>query len=172
MRLLALLLAVGLVRATQGYVPHDLPRPKTDCSGNVPQASSSAQQLDSPNYPNNYGNNLDCTWTIQSASGTVIRLHFLAFSVEDRYDYLNVFNGPAGSADTAAQRLTGNTVPDDFVSSGNTVTLQFTSDVSVVQSGFQLEYTEMSASSCPDPGVPDNGQVVSGGSPFGVGSQI
>eukprot|EP00058_Branchiostoma_floridae_P008085 XP_002593573.1 hypothetical protein BRAFLDRAFT_125152 [Branchiostoma floridae] len=152
MRLLALLLAVGLVRATQGYVPHDLPRPKTDCSGNVPQASSSAQQLDSPNYPNNYGNNLDCTWTIQSASGTVIRLHFLAFSVEDR--------------------LTGNTVPDDFVSSGNTVTLQFTSDVSVVQSGFQLEYTEMSASSCPDPGVPDNGQVVSGGSPFGVGSQV
>ncbi|KAI8478628.1 CUB and sushi domain-containing protein 3 [Branchiostoma belcheri] len=142
----------------------------TDCNGNIPQASSTPQQLTSPGYPNNYGNNLNCRWTIQSASGTIIHLHFIAFSLEDGYDNLNIFDGSAGS--TPAQSLTGNNVPSDFDSSGNTVVVQFTSDQSVVQSGFLLEYTEVSASSCPNPGIPDDGQVVSGGAPFGVGSQV
>ena len=45
--------------------------------------------IQSPNYPNNYPDNSNCTWTIQASAGRVIHLQFTALSIQ----------GTAGSCD-------------------------------------------------------------------------
>ena len=45
-----------------------------------------------PNYPNNYNNNLDCEWTISAPHGGYIVLNFLDYVVESCCDFLYIGN--------------------------------------------------------------------------------
>ena len=57
-------------------------------------ASSSVQSLASPNYPSNYGNNEDLTWTIYAPAGTRILLNFLDYQIEDYFDKVYIGKRP------------------------------------------------------------------------------
>ena len=46
-------------------------------------------QLQSPNYPNNYPNNMDCHWIITAPFGFAIALDFQTFEV--KYDCIKEF---------------------------------------------------------------------------------
>jgi len=51
--------------------------------------------LQSPNYPDNYPNNKDCTWIISVPTGQQIKLNVTDFSMEGHsrfchYDYLEI----------------------------------------------------------------------------------
>lgn len=46
--------------------------------------------LYSPGYPDDYGHNLHCVYHLRAPEGHKIRITFLEFSVEDRFDYLRV----------------------------------------------------------------------------------
>ena len=46
-------------------------------------------ELNSPNYPSNYGNSLSCYWVI-SVSADLIKITFTAFDTADSTDVLNV----------------------------------------------------------------------------------
>ncbi|XP_071094881.1 scavenger receptor cysteine-rich domain-containing protein DMBT1-like [Haliotis cracherodii] len=58
------------------------------CGGDYTGSSGS---LSSPNYPSNYGNNLNCVYTID-AGETLITLVFEDFSTQDRYDVVRVYD--------------------------------------------------------------------------------
>ncbi|XP_071094882.1 scavenger receptor cysteine-rich domain-containing protein DMBT1-like [Haliotis cracherodii] len=53
--------------------------------------TGSSGSISSPNYPSNYGNNLNCVYTID-AGETLITLVFEDFSTEDRYDVVRVYD--------------------------------------------------------------------------------
>ena len=52
----------------------------------------------SPDYPQHYEHDLDCSWTITLSDGYYIYLHFEDFHLEDGgshcpYDYVQIFDG-------------------------------------------------------------------------------
>lgn len=53
--------------------------------------------LTSPGYPQDYANDLDCTWVLGSPTETIIKLIFESFDVEAEsdcgYDVVEVFDG-------------------------------------------------------------------------------
>lgn len=60
-------------------------------------ATESAQNLTSPNWPENYDNGMDCTWTIRSTGGEKIELSIITMDVESSstciYDALKIYDG-------------------------------------------------------------------------------
>ncbi|KAI4880188.1 hypothetical protein NFI96_002476, partial [Prochilodus magdalenae] len=53
--------------------------------------------ITSPNYPQEYNNNADCTWTVLAEPGDTIALVFTDFQLEEDYDVLEV-SGTDGSS--------------------------------------------------------------------------
>lgn len=53
--------------------------------------------ITTPNYPAEYNNNADCTWTVLAEPGDTIALVFSDFHLEDDYDLLEV-SGTEGSS--------------------------------------------------------------------------
>lgn len=60
------------------------------CGGNL---EAETGEITSPNYPNNYPENSDCTWTVSIPEGTIV-LNLDLFSLEASgtcaYDFLEV----------------------------------------------------------------------------------
>ncbi|XP_078494130.1 scavenger receptor cysteine-rich domain-containing protein DMBT1-like [Ciona intestinalis] len=111
-------------------------------------ATSTSQPITSPNYPRNYPNNADCTWTITASDGMRVQLNLIRFSTERSYDYLTI-----SSDGTQLARISGTYSNRIYTSIGNTLTLRFTSDRSVTRSGFNATFVEYmpvvtTASSC------------------------
>ena len=46
--------------------------------------------IQSPDYPSDYPNNLNCTWYLQSSSERSILLSFATFATEEKIDFLTV----------------------------------------------------------------------------------
>ena len=57
------------------------------CGGSYGGTSGS---ISSPNYPNPYGFNEDCRYTIQSSNGKSITLTFVDFNTEGGFDFVTV----------------------------------------------------------------------------------
>lgn len=94
----------------------------------------------SPNYPEEYGNNMNCVWLIISEPGSRIHLIFNDFDVEPQFDFLAVKDD--GISDiTVLGTFSGNEVPSQLASSGHIVRLEFQSDHSTTGRGFNITYT-------------------------------
>ena len=52
--------------------------------------SGESCQIESPNYPNDYNNNMDHHWVITTREGYTIMLKILDFSLEEAHDFLDV----------------------------------------------------------------------------------
>uniref|UniRef100_A0AAQ4QYC2 CUB and Sushi multiple domains 2 n=1 Tax=Gasterosteus aculeatus aculeatus TaxID=481459 RepID=A0AAQ4QYC2_GASAC len=134
--------------------------------------------ITTPNYPADYNNNADCTWTVLAEPGDTIALVFSDFQLEDDYDLLEV-SGTEGSS----QWFTGPNLPSPIISSKNWLRLHFTSDGNHKLRGFSAQYqgemktgfdafhqgnsetmllSQMGVAQghnmCPDPGIPDRGK--------------
>uniref|UniRef100_A0A3Q1CLJ1 CUB and Sushi multiple domains 2 n=1 Tax=Amphiprion ocellaris TaxID=80972 RepID=A0A3Q1CLJ1_AMPOC len=115
--------------------------------------------ITTPNYPAEYNNNADCTWTVLAEPGDTIALVFSDFHLEDDYDLLEV-SGTEGSS----QWFTGPNLPSPIISSKNWLRLHFTSDGNHKLRGFSAQYqvSQMGVAQghnmCPDPGIPDRGK--------------
>uniref|UniRef100_A0AAX7V0K9 CUB and Sushi multiple domains 2 n=1 Tax=Astatotilapia calliptera TaxID=8154 RepID=A0AAX7V0K9_ASTCA len=139
--------------------------------------------ITTPNYPSEYNNNADCTWTVLAEPGDTIALVFSDFQLEDDYDLLEV-SGTEGSS----QWFTGPNLPSPIISSKNWLRLHFTSDgnhklrvtnftdtcyIFVHSCDFVriflmfylclcLSVSQMGVAQghnmCPDPGIPDRGK--------------
>lgn len=99
----------------------------------------------SPNYPGNYVNNMNCIYLIKLEDGvdhyTVLTFDDY-FSIEDSenciYDYVEVFGFVNGRNQTL-RKTCGTTSPGTFSSRG-AMTVRFKTDISVVQGGFRVNY--------------------------------
>ncbi|XP_078582053.1 cubilin-like isoform X2 [Branchiostoma floridae x Branchiostoma japonicum] len=115
------------------------------CGGNF---STPSGMIQSPNYPEVYPHNSDCTWTITVEQGKIIVLTFDSFLIEShsscRYDFVAIYDGPDPSRNgSLIAKVCGSTMPDPntFRSTGNQMYIRFSSDSSVARRGFHATYT-------------------------------
>uniref|UniRef100_H2M2H5 CUB and Sushi multiple domains 1 n=1 Tax=Oryzias latipes TaxID=8090 RepID=H2M2H5_ORYLA len=123
----------------------------------------------SPNYPEEYGNNLNCVWLIISEPGSRIHLLFSDFDLEPPFDWLVVKDEGLSEATTFGT-FSGKNVPAQIASNGHIMKLEFQSDHSNTGKGFNISYTTFGQNECHDPGVPINGQRY--GDLFQLGSSV
>ncbi|NWY07496.1 CSMD1 protein, partial [Nothoprocta ornata] len=123
----------------------------------------------SPNYPDEYGNNMNCVWLIISEPGSRIHLIFNDFDVEPQFDYLTVKDDGISDLPPLGT-FSGNEVPSQLASSGHIVRLEFQSDHSTTGRGFNITYTTFGQNECHDPGIPINGRRF--GDRFLLGSSV
>ncbi|XP_072863625.1 CUB and sushi domain-containing protein 2 isoform X5 [Chlorocebus sabaeus] len=131
-----------------------LPTCVAECGGTV-KGEVSGQVL-SPGYPAPYEHNLNCIWTIEAEAGCTIGLHFLAFDTEEVHDVLRIWDGPVESG-VLLKELSGPALPKDLHSTFNSVVLQFSTDFFTSKQGFAIQFSVSTATSCNDPGIPQNG---------------
>ncbi|XP_078581991.1 CUB and sushi domain-containing protein 1-like [Branchiostoma floridae x Branchiostoma japonicum] len=97
----------------------------------------------SPNYPNNYDNDVTCVWKIIVAEGMMVRLTFDSFHLDDGDDYVEIYDGGSDSASDLLISLKGQmTSVEDITSTSNMMYVAFTSDGAVTAPGFQFSYID------------------------------
>lgn len=119
----------------------------TQCGGTFADPGGTA------NYPDG------CTVTETICAGTVgqcVTLQFTAFSLENTYDYLRIYNGPT-SASPLLATLTGTTIPGNITSTSGCLTLVFTSDGIISAPGW---LANVICSPCGTPPPPPPGPVI------------
>ncbi|KAF4084475.1 hypothetical protein AMELA_G00129260, partial [Ameiurus melas] len=115
------------------------------CGGTLTQSRG---EFFSPNYPNNYPNNANCTWRLLAGEQQVVSLNFTFVTLESGWDFIRVYNGPTAQHSLLGS-LTGNQRAT-FNSSSRYMTVVFSSDGSVTPQGFRAEWTFKNFSSCRD----------------------
>ncbi len=89
---------------------------------------------------NNYKNDQDCAWLIDTWSGP-ISLEFDAFDLENQSDFVRVFDGNDNTAPLLGS-FTGSSIPAAVTSTGSQLYVEFTSDnVDASNSGFVATYS-------------------------------
>nr|XP_054765190.1 uncharacterized protein LOC129271967 [Lytechinus pictus] len=124
------------------------------------QASCGSQELlegsgsvMSPNYPQPYPDNQECTWFIRLPSmNNLVRVEFNAFILEENHDFLVLGTGKTINEEVIVI-LTGDTLPAPVQSASYRMWLQFKSDESFSSTGFSLEYSSIDN---PEPPTPYN----------------
>ncbi|XP_078571590.1 CUB and sushi domain-containing protein 3-like [Branchiostoma floridae x Branchiostoma japonicum] len=139
------------------------------CGGNITGRASGV--VYSPNYPWRYDNNLHCAWTIEVSLGMGVKMTPDWTSLDDN-DKLIFYDGDREDNDTLIGEFNGGDIPNDVRSSSNVIHLVFTSDESIRQYGFAINYEEFNLmhAPCPDPGGPLGGHRY--GDTFTVGSIV
>lgn len=98
----------------------------------------------------NYGNYQNYSITFCATSDEVVTLTFTQFQLENNWDYLYFYDGPSTASPTLGS-FTGSNSPGQISSTGNCLTVRFTSDGSVNYAGW------MATISCSEPIVPPIG---------------
>ncbi|XP_030748736.1 cubilin-like [Sitophilus oryzae] len=94
-----------------------------------------------PNYKDDYPNNMECIWEINAPDGNIIALEFISrFYVEESKnctkDYVEVFDWD-GENWVSKQKLCGRKIPEEIKASGNRMQVIFRSDANVTAIGFE-----------------------------------
>jgi hypothetical protein len=100
--------------------------------------------------PGDYGNNENCWWLMSASPGTDMRVSFPAFDTESGYDFVSVFRCSEASCSSPEQilRQSGSLSSSNVYSSvTGFLKVTFTSDGSVVRSGFTGTWSTGSVSS-------------------------
>ncbi|XP_033761795.1 cubilin-like [Pecten maximus] len=99
--------------------------------------------IESPNFPQPYPHNRNCTWIIETSMGNTITAAFSHFDVETHHscswDYLQIRDGELASS-TSLGKFCGTNLPAPVNSTSNKMRVHFMSDFSVASNGFRLEY--------------------------------
>ena len=111
-----------------------------DCESPFENITTPGTTIVSPNYPTNYGYNLDCQVTITFKDK--VSIVFDNFNVEYDsscdYDWLNVHDGDSSGSKLISSKLCGDDIPSPMNSTGNSMTLVFHSDDHYNYKGFEI----------------------------------
>ncbi|GFS02438.1 Tolloid-like protein 1, partial [Elysia marginata] len=103
--------------------------------------------ISSANYPLNYPNNDQCTWSIRAPSGTQVVLSFSAFDLQSSIncndDYLSVYDGTTQFS-TRLAKYCGEGIPRTVTSRENSMFIFFRSDDRITSTGFRARWTTRS----------------------------
>ncbi|KAF7245952.1 Cubilin [Varanus komodoensis] len=119
--------------------------PQQGCGGYLVNPSGSFGSPDS-NKDGKYDKDLDCVWTIAAPINKLINLTFNSFVLEAmsrqtcRFDYVKLYDGMNENAPLAGT-FCGSTIPANFISSDNYLTIKFVTDMTVERDGFIATYT-------------------------------
>ncbi|XP_073985355.1 cubilin-like isoform X1 [Rhodnius prolixus] len=114
---------------------------RTTCSGNF---FGNVGSIKSPNYPDNYPDNLNCVWVITVPNGKMIHLNVIEFDIEKfsmkcEDDFLEIRNGGYESS-PLINRYCGTTIDREITSMTNQMYIKFISDSSYTSKGFFLTW--------------------------------
>ncbi|XP_013797015.2 cubilin [Apteryx mantelli] len=111
--------------------------------GGIFQATSG--EIHSPNYPEPYNNNTDCSWVIQVDYSHRVLLNFTDFDIEDHnscnYDSVAVYDGPSSEAPLLGKHC-GTQQPPPIRTSRNVMYVRLRSDTTIQHRGFSARFTE------------------------------
>ncbi|XP_011674328.1 uncharacterized protein LOC586495 [Strongylocentrotus purpuratus] len=111
-----------------------------DCGGTF---SSPMGILVSPNYPDNYNNHADCSFTIQAPAGQTVTLTINDLDIEEHAscsaDAVEIHDGDMNGPYLA--KVCGTTIPAPITSTKNSMFVRFISDSSVNRRGFKATYS-------------------------------
>lgn len=121
----------------------------------------------------NYANNVFVTNTYcPTTPGEVVTLTFTQFSTEQNFDFVTIFNGP-DAASPILGTFSGTNLPGTFISThpSGCLTVRFTTDISIVSSGYAATIRCGPPQPPPPPPPPPTGlcgtQVYDPGGPTG-----
>ena len=103
-------------------------------------ATSQWSALYSPNYPDEYGNDRDCSFGIHASEGHTIVLELMNFHTEENYDFVHIHDGQNDTAPLIVDRLSNLIQREIFDSSGQYIHIRFTSDGSQSYPGFHFRF--------------------------------
>ena len=105
--------------------------------GSCEDTFSASNYIKSPNYPQNYGDGIDCRWSISSPVEQKITLLIVDFETEHSADFLKVYEG----TNIGGRLLTtySGIFPVPFVSTEPNIYLRFTSNGRTSYQGFNIE---------------------------------
>ncbi|MCS7297602.1 MAG: CUB domain-containing protein [Bacteroidia bacterium] len=87
-----------------------------------------------------YHNNADCKWIIQSRQGAGIRIQFSRFRTEQNYDFLSIYDGAQVNSRYMVRRFSGTSLPPIVTTALPEATIYFTTDESITDDGWALNY--------------------------------
>ncbi|VDI24128.1 Hypothetical predicted protein, partial [Mytilus galloprovincialis] len=93
-----------------------------------------AHTLTSPGFPSTYSNHLTLAWTIDAGSRNRVKIVFTRFNLEACCDFVKVYNG--ASTNNLLGSFNGINIPSDRITTGRYMYITFTTDHSVVKTGF------------------------------------
>ena len=108
-------------------------------------ATSQDQYITSPNYPENYDNNADCSWEMSGAVGSIIKFTIVDINLENYsgsfcYDTLELYSHNPPQTEERITRLCATPTSSIFRTSGSKAIVKFTSDATVTRRGFNISY--------------------------------
>ncbi|XP_037938779.1 uncharacterized protein LOC119671948 isoform X1 [Teleopsis dalmanni] len=108
------------------------------------EGQAGKNELYSPDYPNHYPKNINCTRLITAPKGQIIRLDFRnSFHIEAKeeckFDFLEIRDGQYGFSNLIG-KYCGTDFPDEITSKERYLWLHFHSDESIEYSGFTAVY--------------------------------
>ncbi|KAE9417169.1 hypothetical protein Angca_010265, partial [Angiostrongylus cantonensis] len=110
------------------------------------ELNSPSGKVSTPNYPNSYPVNQNCTWHFITTPGHRLMLSFSSFQIEEhsqcKYDSVSIFDGGDSNAPPIGI-FCGVVPPPMFMSSTNQLFLSFASDASVSRQGFEASYSSV-----------------------------
>ncbi|XP_037366570.1 cubilin isoform X2 [Talpa occidentalis] len=120
--------------------------PRQGCGGYLTGSNGTFASPDS-DLNGRYDKSLNCIWFITAPVNKLIKLTFNTFVLEAAssfqrclYDYVKLYDGDSENTNLAGT-FCGSTVPAPFISSGNFLTVQFVSDLTLEREGFNATYT-------------------------------
>ncbi|XP_077970957.1 scavenger receptor cysteine-rich domain-containing protein DMBT1-like [Styela clava] len=125
------------------YIPPDkLPSQSISCGGTLYENNGT---IISPNYPENYQNNVDCIWIIHVPSWYNIVFEVDYFYTEDDFDYVFMYDGTPDQTGPQLAHLTGfyENFNAQIQSSNNSAYIIFHSDKFITAPGFKIQYTSV-----------------------------
>ena len=110
-------------------------------------------EVTSPNYPDNYPDNLEKIETIQVEEGLILSLQFTAIDIQldstlcpdCSCDHLTITDG---DGTTLMEKSCGITLPSDITSTSNIVKLVFRTDSGVTWSGWSISWSAVTPGEC------------------------
>ena len=96
--------------------------------------------INSPNYPLNYGHVEDCRWILLSEAGNTLTVTINEFETERIYDLLRIGNGNVVSVQSELQTFSGilSMPVDPVTSDGSAMWITFITDSDKTQKGFSM----------------------------------
>ncbi len=114
------------------------------CSGGTTTLTASAGNFSDGSGASNYANNLNCSWLIQPPGVSSITIGFSALATEVGTDLIRIYDGTNNTAPLIAS-YSGTNNLNTTTSSGGSMFVEFVTNASVTDAGFDAVYTSSTA---------------------------
>lgn len=122
-------------------VTFTLGAPVATCSGLTTLTALNGTFDDGSGMMANYDDNQNCSWLIQPTGATSITLNFNSFSTEAANDEVKVYDGNSASATLIGTYSGLNQTIPAITSTGGALFIEFTTNNSVTEAGWEVSYT-------------------------------